>query len=961
MSGRRPPSYFSGVRDRADKRWDQLEADPELAGPWRLLFDQVQSPRHVLSELLQNADDVGAKKAVARITDGLFVFEHDGRDFDEDEFASLCRFGFSNKRTMHTVGFRGVGFKSTFSLGEAVEVLTPTLAVRFHRSRFTEPVWTDESPNCSVTRVGVSIEDSNREHELHKNLQEWVESPASLLFFSHLEELTIGDVSLVKRLVGPGPVANSDRIRLSGRDECEVIVLRSDEESFPESSVAEIRRERSTADLELPPCRVELVVGLPGDNRLFVVLPTGVEIRTPFSCNAPFLQDPARVGIKDPSLSPTNRWLLHRLGRLAADAMKEWLQNESLEIDARAQAYSLLPEKPRESDSLAGSVTSAVCHGFDGPAGESPLLLASDGRLAVPGDCISSPSVGYAVWSPAELLDVFGDGETQVLYAGVPNDHRLRLRSWGWITPLSEDDLIEQLASGNPIPRPADYEKLLALWNWVQRAAVYGWGGLRRRGLAVVPAEGAKVLSRGSDVVRLPQKREGIGDGPWAFLVELVRVVDRGWLQYLGTGSDRDAASEPARELRQGLGLDRTSDLNVVVAAACRSLFRRPHVSIGDHVRIAHLMAALDTKSPESFRCITRDGRQRDLRHGIVASLSPFMDALLPSEWAASHVLHDAYFEVTDACTSRQWADWLRTAGSGFHPFVPLSEKYERIWGRERLEHALVRKGAGPPGFYPYVTQDFRLRDYDFDASLVEFWTNASEGDTWARVLRCALEAPSSYWESRTVASASQVATTGNAKALETQPVVPEWIIRFRGLPCLFDMYDRAHVPAELYLRTPETEPLIGVEAFVRAELDTEATKPLLRLLGARDTPAGLEGLIDRIRALSQAPEPVPLLSEIVKWYRALDAAFARSDSEACRQTVETFATEALILTAAGEWASSREVFQRPSEGDVFEAPLVHPAANDLAMWVRLGVEARPTAHVVLESAWPSALEPAFG
>ena len=93
------PSYFSRIRDGASKRWDQLEGDPELAGPWYQLFRQVQSPRHVVSELLQNADDAGATEATVTIENGEFIFSHNGQDFDEQQFASLCRFGFSNKRT----------------------------------------------------------------------------------------------------------------------------------------------------------------------------------------------------------------------------------------------------------------------------------------------------------------------------------------------------------------------------------------------------------------------------------------------------------------------------------------------------------------------------------------------------------------------------------------------------------------------------------------------------------------------------------------------------------------------------------------------------------------------------------------------------------------------------------------------------------------------------------------------
>jgi len=182
-SHRIKPAYFDKIQGAAQRRWEQLESDPELAGPWYQLFRQVQSPRHVLSELLQNADDAGARRVWVRVQDGCFVFEHDGKDFTEEEFASLCRFGFSNKRNLHTIGFRGVGFKSTFSLGDNVEVCTPTLAIRFHKERFTLPVWMTDAQPCKNTVIRVKIQDTNRAKELDKNFQDWIESPASLLFF----------------------------------------------------------------------------------------------------------------------------------------------------------------------------------------------------------------------------------------------------------------------------------------------------------------------------------------------------------------------------------------------------------------------------------------------------------------------------------------------------------------------------------------------------------------------------------------------------------------------------------------------------------------------------------------------------------------------------------------------------------------------------------------------------------
>jgi hypothetical protein len=94
------------------------------------------------------------------------------------------------------------------------------------------------------------------------------------------------------------------------------LLVQSEEEAFPEEALEEIKQERLLSEgqeANFPPCKVELVLGAVG--RLYVVLPTGVKTELPFACNAPFIQDPARLKIKDPETSPTNRWLLDRVGR----------------------------------------------------------------------------------------------------------------------------------------------------------------------------------------------------------------------------------------------------------------------------------------------------------------------------------------------------------------------------------------------------------------------------------------------------------------------------------------------------------------------------------------------------------------------------------------------------------------------------------------------------------------------
>ena len=310
-----PPAYFEFVRTASAELWDQLESNRVLAGPWHQLFRQVQSARHVLSELLQNADDAHATEASVRIEAGEFVFGHNGDDFSEEHFTSLCRFGFSNKRALHTIGFRGIGFKSVFSLGDSVGVFTPTLSVCFERKRFTEPKWLDSPLDLQYpTEIRVPLRGQRWELEIRNNFEEWVSSPLSLLFFRNIRVLRIEDREIRWTTNGHGPVPNSEWTTFAGGGDDALLIARSEAENFPDEALEEIRQERSLGieeETDFPPCSIDIVLGATG--RLYVVLPTGVETKLPFACNAPFIQDPARLKIKDPETSPTNRWLLDRL------------------------------------------------------------------------------------------------------------------------------------------------------------------------------------------------------------------------------------------------------------------------------------------------------------------------------------------------------------------------------------------------------------------------------------------------------------------------------------------------------------------------------------------------------------------------------------------------------------------------------------------------------------------------
>lgn len=347
------PAYFDAVAARAQKLCSLLAQEPDLSGAWNLLFEQIQNPSFVISELLQNADDAGATHAEVILNEHEFIFSHDGQDFNEDQFASLCRFGFSNKRTIHTIGFRGIGFKSTFSLGRTVEVWSPSLGVAFSDERFIEPRWIHDGRPVSGTQIKIHIDRKGACEHVRASLAKWQKSPASLLFFNNIRKLTLNG-EVIERRESRTSIPRTFAVELNGKTKQSLFLLRSDEEIFPPEAIAEIAQTRKIADLNLGACKIEVVLGIPGDQHLFVVLPTGEPLALPFSVNAPFLLKPDRFDIKPPSTSPTNAWLLERAARLVADVVLAWLGNESLSLGYRAEAYRFVPD-PQTTGSISST------------------------------------------------------------------------------------------------------------------------------------------------------------------------------------------------------------------------------------------------------------------------------------------------------------------------------------------------------------------------------------------------------------------------------------------------------------------------------------------------------------------------------------------------------------------------------------------------------------------------------
>jgi hypothetical protein len=965
-----PPGYFNNIQRRASERWDQLERDPDLAGPWHQLFRQVQSPRHVVSELLQNADDAGAKSAFVRVEDNVFIFEHDGNDFDAEQFTSLCRFGFSNKRTLHTIGFRGVGFKSTFSLGDTVEVRTPTLAVCFKKKRFTEPVWLPDAKPTQRTIIQVRIADRNRAAQLRRNFEEWAQSPASLLFFNNLKALNIERQVITRQLLGKGPVAASSWAKLGGADAQKILVVQSEAVRFPNEAAEEIRAERGVVaeDLHLPPCRVEIVLGLSECNRLYVVLPTGAELSLPFSCNAPFIQDPARFAIKDPATSPTNRWLLERAGGLAGQAMLQWVGNDDLSLKDRAAAYEFLLDAVEFAPGLDGTCSQIIMENMLGELKGRRVVLTTNGKLAKTDECVAVPEELFAVWESEQLMRLFAPGKDHLLASAVSNSARSALRSHGWLEIMNSEAALQRLEQSDSVPRPA-WPQLHALWSFVQNELHRrDWDCERRRQMKIVPVGGSKVLHSATNVIRLSSRRDLLSGDDWKFVMDYAHTIDADWLTWISKRAPKDSPcpdafigskyrslidptdnrDDLAYTLLHFLGLHEPSTIDRIVAQASLRIFSGNEIPIENCVRVAHIMAALNATVPSTFRFVTRDRQLRECDWGIICDETGRVEDLTPAKWAQQHLLHEDYTRSFVSCKREAWQIWIRSKGSCLLTSMPIVEKTPCFSSRCKVKEFAISRGGHEPKEFHYRRDDFTCVDYGFDLELFTHFARLAKTDAtiWSGLMEGILTAAVHLWDGKTEA---EIRHNGKAyyKNLDCGVIPAEWILHFRSVACLPDTHGKLYTPAELLLRNPDTEPLMGVEPFVKAEHDNEGTKPLLKLLGVRDTPTDPDKLLARLHGISTVPQPIRLIAEISRIYEALDRIVARCAPAGLRTMDDTFAQKELIFTENEDWVTSNEVSIYAEEGDA--SPTIHHAVRNLAMWPRIGISDRPAVERTIE------------
>ena len=104
------------------------------------LLGQLYSDRtHFIFELIQNAEDAGARELAFELFDGRLEVRHDGRPFTEADVRGICGVGNSAKSgDLTAIGAFGIGFKSVYAYTQTPSVHSP--GEHFRIENYVRPV-----------------------------------------------------------------------------------------------------------------------------------------------------------------------------------------------------------------------------------------------------------------------------------------------------------------------------------------------------------------------------------------------------------------------------------------------------------------------------------------------------------------------------------------------------------------------------------------------------------------------------------------------------------------------------------------------------------------------------------------------------------------------------------------------------------------------------------------------------
>jgi hypothetical protein len=346
-------------RDRAP---EMAEREDNL---FRLMSRSLYGEKvHYALELIQNAEDADSSSITFIFERDRVIVVNDGEIFTADDVDAICSVKPGRKK--NKIGFFGVGFKSVFNITNVPQVISADFNFEIYNYIYPKPcVQVPEGAEPFYSRERGSIFVLPESEELH-SIPELVENfkeidDKILLFLDDLKALHFIDNVEDERWSIEKPPTSDTFIHLKDGRTGQTTKWRVFHEDLPVSQ-EEVPIPEGKEGIE----NTRVLVAFPCDDltkeankgsTVYCYLPTNKRSDMPFLVQADFVPTVGRDSIQDVEW---NKWLLRKLGRLAAEAIDQLINDEELGADI----YCFIPLKGEVHeplmDILSGSMYEAL-------------------------------------------------------------------------------------------------------------------------------------------------------------------------------------------------------------------------------------------------------------------------------------------------------------------------------------------------------------------------------------------------------------------------------------------------------------------------------------------------------------------------------------------------------------------------------------------------------------------------
>ena len=349
-------------------------------------FDSILSglytdPSHFIYELLQNAEDEGAKEILFELFEDRLDVYHNGKDFDLQDIDGVTGIGTSKKKDdLNVIGKFGVGFKSVFAITQTPYIFSGEYQIRIED--FVIPVPTNSEEKIKNTLIRLPFNHKFRSpkdvFDITKKKIENLELTI-LLFLKNIEEVrwetpsSNGHYLKETKIIQEKPRVKRVTLISTNTTE-EYLVIERPIRIEDKNLIVEVAFKLGKDEKGK-----EIIISEP-NSKLVVFFPTEKVTFLNFLIQGPFKTTPNRENI--PLEDEQNKIILEEIGNLVSESLNI-IKNLGY-LDSNFLSILPISSKTAKSDKIYSVIYEKVKQKFI----SEELLPTSDGTYTKAGDAL---------------------------------------------------------------------------------------------------------------------------------------------------------------------------------------------------------------------------------------------------------------------------------------------------------------------------------------------------------------------------------------------------------------------------------------------------------------------------------------------------------------------------------------------------------------------------------------------